>query len=71
MTEFNPMESADSIAQVAESFGGLLNALVAQGYSKEQAGDLIVATFQQNAVDSKMKYLEAKSKFPILPFFHS
>lgn len=50
--KFDPMQAADHMADVAAAYGGLRNAIIQQGFTPEQAGDLVVATIQQAAAEA-------------------
>ena len=56
-SDFDPMYMADSAVEVAESVGGVRSAFIAQGFTPEQAGDLVVAMFQQFAAEAWSKAL--------------
>lgn len=50
--KFDPMQAADSMADIAAAYGGLRNSLIQQGFTPEQAGDLVVAGLQQAAAEA-------------------
>lgn len=60
MNEFNPMDVADVASQLAESYGGMRAALIGQGFTPEQAGDLVVATMQRVTAEEWSKALGRK-----------
>lgn len=50
--EYDLMQLADELLKVVEAWSGVRSALIKNGFSEEQAGDIVVAMMQQTAADT-------------------